>query len=118
MKCNEYERKRVTMIKNVQSSWKTKQKGYNLVRKKKRKQKEKPICVVNLNTNKTAFGNFNTKSSKYIERSKIRCGGILFTRDFKAIVIVQNKIDLISHKEALANYSEITKFVKGTKASS
>jgi len=36
----------------------------------------------------------------------------------KQIVIVQNKVDLISHQDALSNYSEITKFVKGTKASS
>ena len=36
----------------------------------------------------------------------------------KQIVIVQNKVDLISHKDALSNYSEITKFVKGTKAAS
>ncbi|CAE6488644.1 translation initiation factor IF-2 subunit gamma [Candidatus Nitrosotenuis uzonensis] len=32
------------------------------------------------------------------------------------IVIVQNKVDLISYKEATANYSDIVKFVKGTKA--
>lgn len=32
------------------------------------------------------------------------------------IVIVQNKVDLISYKEAAANYSDIVKFVKGTKA--
>lgn len=32
------------------------------------------------------------------------------------IVIVQNKVDLISYKEASANYSDIAKFVKGTKA--
>ncbi|MEM3143275.1 MAG: translation initiation factor IF-2 subunit gamma [Candidatus Nitrosotenuis sp.] len=32
------------------------------------------------------------------------------------IVIVQNKVDLISYKEAVANYSDIVKFVKGTKA--
>lgn len=32
------------------------------------------------------------------------------------IVIVQNKVDLISYKEASANYSDIVKFVKGTKA--
>ncbi len=36
----------------------------------------------------------------------------------KQIVIVQNKVDLISHQDALSNYSEITKFVKGTKAAS
>lgn len=32
------------------------------------------------------------------------------------IVIVQNKVDLISYKEAMANYADIVKFVKGTKA--
>lgn len=32
------------------------------------------------------------------------------------IVIVQNKVDLVSYKEALANYADIVKFVKGTKA--
>ena len=100
MKCSGYERNKVTMRNNV-PSWKTKQNGYNLVQKKKRKQKEKPICVVNLNTNKTVFGNFNTKSSKYIERSKIRCGGILFTKDFKAIVIVQNKYMLNEENKVL-----------------
>ena len=36
----------------------------------------------------------------------------------KQIVIVQNKVDLVSHQDALSNYSEITKFVKGTKAAS
>jgi len=36
----------------------------------------------------------------------------------KQIVIVQNKVDLISHQDALSNYSDITKFVKGTKAAS
>lgn len=34
----------------------------------------------------------------------------------KQIVVVQNKVDLISYKEALSNYKDITKFVKGTKA--
>lgn len=32
------------------------------------------------------------------------------------IVIVQNKVDLVSYKDAVANYSDIVKFVKGTKA--
>ncbi|MEO9309089.1 MAG: translation initiation factor IF-2 subunit gamma [Nitrososphaera sp.] len=32
------------------------------------------------------------------------------------IVIVQNKVDLVSYKDAMANYADITKFVKGTKA--
>ncbi len=32
----------------------------------------------------------------------------------KNIVIVQNKIDLISEKDAVKNYEQITKFVKGT----
>ncbi len=32
------------------------------------------------------------------------------------IVIVQNKVDLVSYKDATANYADITKFVKGTKA--
>jgi translation initiation factor 2 subunit 3 len=31
------------------------------------------------------------------------------------IVIVQNKVDLVSYKEAMDNYSDIVKFVKGTK---
>ena len=34
----------------------------------------------------------------------------------KNIVIVQNKIDLVSEKEALENYNQIKKFVKGTAA--
>lgn len=34
----------------------------------------------------------------------------------KQIVVVQNKVDLISYKEAISNYKDITKFVKGTKA--
>jgi translation initiation factor 2 subunit 3 len=32
----------------------------------------------------------------------------------KNIVIVQNKIDLVSHEDALKNYNEIKKFIKGT----
>jgi len=31
-------------------------------------------------------------------------------------VVVQNKVDLVSYKEAMANYSDIAKFVKGTNA--
>ena len=38
----------------------------------------------------------------------------LQTLGIQQIVIVQNKVDLLSYKEALANYQEITKFVKGT----
>ena len=40
----------------------------------------------------------------------------LETLGIKQIVIVQNKVDLVSYKEAMSNYSDITKFVKGTKA--
>ncbi len=40
----------------------------------------------------------------------------LETLGIKQIVLVQNKIDLISYKEAMLNYSDITKFVKGTNA--
>tara|TARA_B110000914_G_C15506728_1_gene468650 strand:- start:1508 stop:2089 length:582 start_codon:yes stop_codon:yes gene_type:complete len=47
------------------------------------------------------FQYFNSKRSKYIERSKIRCGGILFTKDLKAIVIVQNKYILNENKKEL-----------------
>lgn len=49
----------------------------------------------------TVFKNFNSKSSKYVERSKVRCGGILFTKDFKAIVIVQNKYILNENNKEL-----------------
>ena len=38
----------------------------------------------------------------------------LQTLGIKQIVVVQNKVDLLSYKEALANYSDITKFLKGT----
>jgi len=41
----------------------------------------------------------------------------LQTLGITQIVIVQNKVDLISYKEAVSNYSEISKFVKGTGAS-
>ncbi len=40
----------------------------------------------------------------------------LETLGIKQIVVVQNKVDLISYKEALANYNDIAKFVKGTTA--
>jgi len=40
----------------------------------------------------------------------------LETRGIKQIVVVQNKVDLVSYKEAMANYSDIAKFVKGTNA--
>lgn len=40
----------------------------------------------------------------------------LETLGIKQIVIVQNKVDLISYKEAISNYNDIAKFVKGTKA--
>lgn len=49
----------------------------------------------------SVFKNFNSKSSKYVERSKVRCGGILFTKDFKAIVIVQNKYILNENNREL-----------------
>ena len=35
----------------------------------------------------------------------------------KQIVVVQNKIDLVTYEDALTNYSEISNFVKGTEAS-
>jgi len=38
----------------------------------------------------------------------------LQTLGIQQIVVVQNKVDLLSYKEVLANYQEITKFVKGT----
>jgi translation initiation factor 2 subunit 3 len=40
----------------------------------------------------------------------------LLTLGIQQIVVVQNKVDLLSYKEALSNYQEITKFVKGTHA--
>jgi len=40
----------------------------------------------------------------------------LQTLGIQQIVVVQNKVDLLSYKEALANYQEITKFVKGSYA--
>ena len=40
----------------------------------------------------------------------------LETLGIKQIVLLQNKIDLVSYKDAMTNYSDITKFVKGTKA--
>ncbi|MFQ5440906.1 MAG: translation initiation factor IF-2 subunit gamma [Nitrosopumilaceae archaeon] len=41
----------------------------------------------------------------------------LQTLNIQQIVIVQNKVDLISYKDAISNYQEITKFVKGTHGS-
>ncbi len=40
----------------------------------------------------------------------------LQTLGIKQIVIIQNKVDLITYKESMSNYSDITKFVKGTNA--
>ena len=40
----------------------------------------------------------------------------LETLGIKQIVVVQNKVDLISYKEAVSNYNDIAKFVKGTNA--
>ena len=40
----------------------------------------------------------------------------LETLGIKQIVVVQNKVDLVSYKEAMTNYSDIAKFVKGTNA--
>ena len=40
----------------------------------------------------------------------------LETLGIKQIVLVQNKVDLVLQKEAIANYNDITKFVKGTNA--
>lgn len=40
----------------------------------------------------------------------------LQTLGIKQIVIVQNKVDLTSYEEATSNYSDITKFIKGTYA--
>jgi len=41
----------------------------------------------------------------------------LQTLKLKQIVVVQNKIDLVTYEDALSNYSDISKFVKGTDAS-
>ena len=38
----------------------------------------------------------------------------LQTLGIKQIVVVQNKVDLLSYKEALSSYSDIAKFLKGT----
>ena len=38
----------------------------------------------------------------------------LQTLGIKQIVVVQNKVDLLSYKEALSSYSDIVKFLKGT----
>ena len=40
----------------------------------------------------------------------------LQTLNIQQIVVVQNKVDLISYEEAISNYQDITKFVKGTHA--
>ncbi len=40
----------------------------------------------------------------------------LQTLGIKQVVLVQNKVDLISYQNALDNYSDIVKFVKGTNA--
>ncbi|MGI0087107.1 MAG: translation initiation factor IF-2 subunit gamma [Nitrosotalea sp.] len=40
----------------------------------------------------------------------------LQTLGIKQIVLVQNKVDLISYEDAMENYSDIAKFVKGTNA--
>ena len=40
----------------------------------------------------------------------------LQTLGIKQIVIVQNKVDLVSYEDAMENYSDIVKFVKGTTA--
>jgi len=39
----------------------------------------------------------------------------LQTLGIKQIILVQNKVDLVSYKDALTNYNDITKFIKGTK---
>ena len=41
----------------------------------------------------------------------------LQTLGIKQIVVVQNKVDLLSYKEAMSNYSDIAKFLKGTSIS-
>ena len=40
----------------------------------------------------------------------------LQTLQIQQIVVLQNKVDLLSYDEVLANYKDITKFVKGTNA--
>jgi translation initiation factor 2 subunit 3 len=40
----------------------------------------------------------------------------LQTLGIKQIIVVQNKVDLITYKEAMGNYSDISKFIKGTNA--
>ena len=40
----------------------------------------------------------------------------LQTLGIKQVVIVQNKVDLISYEQAMENYADIVKFVKGTSA--
>ena len=41
----------------------------------------------------------------------------LETLGIKQIVVIQNKVDLVTYEDAMQNYSDIVKFVKGTKAS-
>tara|TARA_B100000686_G_scaffold77063_1_gene83148 strand:- start:4256 stop:5518 length:1263 start_codon:yes stop_codon:yes gene_type:complete len=41
----------------------------------------------------------------------------LQTLGITQIVVVQNKVDLISYKDAMSNFSDISKFIKGTNAS-
>ena len=41
----------------------------------------------------------------------------LQTLGITQIIVVQNKVDLISYKDAMTNYSDISKFIKGTNAS-
>ncbi len=41
----------------------------------------------------------------------------LQTLGIRQIVVAQNKVDLLSYKEAVSNYRDISKFVKGTHAS-
>ena len=40
----------------------------------------------------------------------------LQTLGITQIVVVQNKVDLLTYKEAVSNYSDISKFIKGTNA--
>lgn len=74
------------------SSWK------DLNHLEKRLQWEKKR---NEKSEKVLFRNFNTRTSNTLERTHIRCGGILFTKDLKAIVIVQNKYILNENNREL-----------------
>ena len=40
----------------------------------------------------------------------------LETLGIKQIIVIQNKVDLVTYEDAMQNYSDIVKFVKGTKA--